>query len=58
MNFTIEDIVLQFDPATFARGEAYARPGMVIDTLRGSDVIEGEADGRRSGGIEWRIRIA
>ena len=48
MNFTIDCVRQQFDPATFARGEAYARTGKVIRVKRTADRIDAEVGG--SGG--------
>jgi len=45
MKFTLDDIVRQFNPATFARGEAYARNGNVFGVDRHGDRIDGEVGG-------------
>lgn len=45
MHFTLEDIVRQFDSATFARGERYARDGMVVDVDFVDNMITGEVEG-------------
>jgi len=55
MDFTLKDIARQFDPATFSRGEAYARKGKVIDVRWGDDTIEGEVNG--SGGNVYQQTI-
>jgi superfamily II DNA or RNA helicase len=58
MDFARADMVGQFDPGTFARGEAYARDGMVIAFSRERDRIDGEVMG--SGDMVYRqaIRLA
>jgi superfamily II DNA or RNA helicase len=56
MNFSLEDIVRQFNPATFARGDRYARQDHVIDVRRDGDLIEGEVDG--SGGNVYQQAIS
>jgi superfamily II DNA or RNA helicase len=45
MEFTREDVQRQFDSGTFARGEAYARKGNVIDVGVDDDAIDGEVEG-------------
>jgi superfamily II DNA or RNA helicase len=55
MHFARADIVFQFDPGTFARGEAYARDGMVIDLRQEGDRIIGKVGG--SGGSVYQQRI-
>jgi len=55
MHFTRADIVPQFDPGAFARGEAYARDGMVIEVRREGERIIGKVGG--SGGSVYQQRI-
>ena len=55
MDFVRADVVYQFDPGTFGRGEAYARDGMVIGLRREGDRIEGKVKG--SGGSVYRQTI-
>ncbi|QOY95129.1 helicase [Massilia sp. UMI-21] len=45
MQFTLEDIVRQFDPTTFARGERYASEGRVIAADVFDKMITGEVEG-------------
>jgi len=50
MEFTRDDVIRQFDPGTFRRGEDYARKGMVIEIDRDDDriysAVEGSGDNR------------
>jgi len=55
MQYTLKDIKRQFDPGTFARGEGYAREGMVIDLRWKSGKIFAETEG--SGGSTYRQSI-
>jgi SNF2 family DNA or RNA helicase len=56
MNFTLENLLSQFDSATFARGEDYFRRGKVIGVRGDGDRIDGEVVG--SGGKVYRQTIS
>ncbi|WP_040787612.1 DEAD/DEAH box helicase [Massilia niastensis] len=58
MHFTPEDLVRQFDPATFARGEGYARKGMVVSVRREGDRFHGEVSGSGANVYQQSIRLA
>ncbi|MFC0253631.1 DEAD/DEAH box helicase [Massilia consociata] len=57
MYFTLEDIVRQFDPTTFARGERYAREDMVINVEFFDNVIEGEVEGSQNNVYQQTIVV-
>jgi hypothetical protein len=57
MNFTLEQIVRRFNPATFARGEDYVRKGKVISVLRDGDWIDGEVEGSGRNVYQQTIHI-
>jgi superfamily II DNA or RNA helicase len=57
MEFTRDDITRQFDPGTFARGEAYARKGMVIEIALEGDRIYGEVEGSGDNRYRQTIRV-
>jgi superfamily II DNA or RNA helicase len=57
MNFTLENVLRQFDSATFARGEAYARQGNVISVDREGDRIDGEVEGSRGSVYQQTIYL-
>jgi superfamily II DNA or RNA helicase len=58
MRFTLEDIALRFDPATFARGEAYAREGKVMYVHHDGNRIKGEVGGSGPRAYQQTIYIA
>jgi len=57
MEFTRDDVIRQFDPGTFARGEGYARKGMVIWTELDGDKIHGEVEGSCDNCYQQTIRM-
>jgi hypothetical protein len=57
MEFTREDVIRQFDPGTFARGEAYASKGMVIEIAHDGDKIYGEVEGSGDNRYQQTIRV-
>ena len=57
MHYTLEDIVRQFDSATFARGERYARQGMVVDVDFFDSMITGEVEGSYNNVYEQTIFV-
>ncbi len=57
MHFTLQDIVRQFDSATFARGERYARDGMVVDLDFVDNMITGEVEGSYQNVYEQTIYL-
>ncbi|CAN7586958.1 SNF2-related protein [Massilia sp. LjRoot122] len=57
MDFTLDDIVRQFDPATYARGAAYDRQGAVLYVWDDEDVIEGEVAGSGANIYSQEIRV-
>jgi len=48
MSFTFRDLVKQFDPAAFARGEQYARTGKVLGVRQTTSTVAGQVDGSGS----------
>ena len=57
MTFTVTDLVAQFDPATYARGEAYASKGKVKRVQYANGRLEGEVEGSGGATYQQRIRI-
>ena len=57
MEFTRDDVIRQFDPGTFGRGEDYARKGMVIGIAHDDDRLYGEVEGSGDNCYEQTIRI-
>ncbi|MFL6708604.1 MAG: SNF2-related protein [Massilia sp.] len=55
MPFCLEDLVTQFDEATYSRGDSYARSGKVISVRESAGRLEGEVSG--SGGAVYRQKI-
>jgi hypothetical protein len=58
MNFTVQDILRQFDSGTFARGEGYARSGMVLSVRRQGDTLHAEVGGSGRNVYRQSIRPA
>jgi len=58
MEFTHADVKSQFDPATFARGEGYAREGRVSTIDLDGDTILAEVAGSGNCFYGQRIRVA
>jgi hypothetical protein len=56
MHFTLNDILANFDGATFSRGKDYAQRGKVNLALQMDDFIEGDVDG--SGGATYEQQIS
>ena len=57
MEFTREDIKRQFDPGTFARGEAYSREDRVVAIDVDGATIHGEVEGSGNKCYAQRIRV-
>lgn len=57
MHFTRADIVPQFDPGAFARGEAYAHDGMVLEARQEGDRIIGKVTGGGDSIYQQRIKL-
>ncbi|WP_426192481.1 SNF2-related protein [Massilia sp. DWR3-1-1] len=55
MHLTIDDLGGQFDPATFTRGDSYARQGMVLDVREHGSTLAGTVRG--SGAQVYRQHI-
>jgi hypothetical protein len=57
MEFTRDDVIRQFDPGTFARGEHYASKGMVTEIELDCDRIYGDVQGSGHHRYQQTIRI-
>ena len=57
MEFTRDDVIRQFDPGTFARGEGYVRKGMVTEIELDGDRIYGDVQGSGDNRYQQTIRV-